>query len=303
MKKRHISKKDLNKVKQLDLLTYLTNYESDELVKNSRNDYTTNKHSSLHLSNGMWYYFKTGVYGKSALDYFIKVENWDFLDAALYLLELIENKKPIQVIQKERTQKRFQLPKPNANNTIAFDYLTNIRKLDKDIIKYMIDHYYIYESVNHDVVFVGYDDLQQVRFACTRSTNSSQKKDVLGSNKEYSFSLSNPSNNVLHVFESAIDLLSYLTLTKEKRKNYLSDNYLSLSGVSGHHFPALSSYLKRHGYIQSIHLHLDNDDAGILTTNEIINKYKSKYYVYDEHIKECKDINEYLINKKSYEKV
>lgn len=73
--------------------------------------------------------------------------------------------------------------------------------------------------------------------------------------------------------------MSYLTLLKQTGDEYLEDNYLSLSGICGRNFPALSSYLKRHGGIQSIHLHLDNDEAGILAANEIINKYKSKYYV------------------------
>ena len=277
------------------------NYEPDELINNSPKYYITNKHGYLHIekNTSRWFYCRTQVYGKSALDYFIKVENWDFLDAALYLNDLIKKNKPINVTKDLRSSKivnRLQLPKPNGDNTTAINYLTQTRKIDKDIIQYMIDHYYIYESVNHEVVFVGYDELQKSKFACIRSTNSDLKRDVLGSNKEYSFSLSYPSSNVLHVFESAIDLLSYLTLLKQKGERYLEDNYLSLSGVGGKHSPALTSFLKRHGNIQSIHLHLDNDDAGIIAANGIINKYKSKYYVFDEHINNYKDINELLLN-------
>lgn len=305
---RHISKTDLAKVKKLDLLTYFMNYEPDELIHNSSKDYITNKHGYLHIekNTSRWFYCRTQVYGKSALDYFIKVENWNFLDAALYLNDLIKKNKPIKVTKDLRNNKidnRFQLPKPNGDNTNAINYLTQVRKIDKDIVQYMIEHYYIYESKNHDVVFVGYDEMQKGKFACIRSTNSNIKRDVLGSNKEYSFAISYPSSNVLHVFESAIDLLSYLTLLKQKGERYLEDNYLSLSGVGGKHSPALTSFLKRHGNIQSIHLHLDNDDAGIIATNEIINKFKSKYYIFDEHIKQCKDINEYLMNKEIYEKV
>ena len=217
----------------------------------------------------------------------------------LYLNDLIKKKTPINVtqdIRKQRIQHRFKLPKPNGNNSIAFDYLTKTRGIDKDIVQYMIDHYYVYESYNHEVVFVGYDEFQKTRFACTRSTNSIIKKDVLGSNKEYSFSLSNPSSNVLHVFESTIDLLSYMTLLKINGKEYMDDNYLSLSGIGGSNFPALTSYLERHGYIQSIHLHLDNDDAGINATYEILRKYRSKYYMYDDTVKGYKDINDYLLN-------
>lgn len=130
------------------------------------------------------------MFGKSALDYFIKVENWDFLDAALYLRDLIKKKNPIKVtrdIRGQSTQHRFQLPKPNGDNTNVINYLTDIRKIDKDIVQYIIDHFYIYESKNHDAVFVGYDKLQKAQFACIRSTYSNKKRDVLGSNKEYIF--------------------------------------------------------------------------------------------------------------------
>ncbi len=54
MAKRFISKKDLARIKELDLLTYLKNYEPQELVKKSRNDYVTRTHGSLHISNGLW---------------------------------------------------------------------------------------------------------------------------------------------------------------------------------------------------------------------------------------------------------
>jgi len=58
--KRHITKRDLSRVKELNLLSYFMNYAPDELIKNGRTDYTTRTHSSLHLSNGLWYWWKIG---------------------------------------------------------------------------------------------------------------------------------------------------------------------------------------------------------------------------------------------------
>lgn len=294
MRKR-ITKQNLAIVKQLDLLSYFTTYEPDVLIKTCFKDYTTSTHSSLHLSNGLWYWWKERIGGKSALDYFIKVEGWDFLTAANYLLDLIKNKKPIFVKQEVIKSNRFKHPTPNRNNDIVKKYLIEVRKINKDIVDYFINHYFIYEDAcDHSVVFMGYDEHCIPRFASKRSTNSNIKKDVLGSSKEYSFSFSNDNSQSVHVFESAIDLLSYMTILKHDGENYLEGNYLSLSGVGGANFPALSSYLKRHNYIKSIHLHLDNDDAGIKATNEIIKQFRSKYYIYDERINNYKDINEYL---------
>ncbi|MEG0735652.1 MAG: topoisomerase, partial [Longicatena sp.] len=81
--RKHIKKEDLKNVKELDLLTYLMNYEPGELVKISRNVYSTKTHGSLKISNGMWTWWAKSVGGKSALDYFIKVKGYEFLEAAL----------------------------------------------------------------------------------------------------------------------------------------------------------------------------------------------------------------------------
>lgn len=40
--------------KKMDLYTYLSNFEPDELVRFSGNTYTTRTHDSLKISNGKW---------------------------------------------------------------------------------------------------------------------------------------------------------------------------------------------------------------------------------------------------------
>ena len=59
--------------KQMDLLTYLRNYEPYELVKFSGNTYCTRTHESLKISNGKWIWWSRGIGGRSAFDYLIKV--------------------------------------------------------------------------------------------------------------------------------------------------------------------------------------------------------------------------------------
>ena len=46
----------IQRAKKMDLLTYLKNYEPDELVHFSRDTYVTRTHDSLKISNGMWYW-------------------------------------------------------------------------------------------------------------------------------------------------------------------------------------------------------------------------------------------------------
>ena len=56
------------KAKEMDLLTYLKNYEPSELVHFGGSTYCTRPHDSLKISNGNWCWFSRGIGGKTALD-------------------------------------------------------------------------------------------------------------------------------------------------------------------------------------------------------------------------------------------
>ena len=64
----YIPPEKILKAKELDLLTYLKNYDPDELVHIGGNAYTTKSHDSLKISNGKWNWFSRGIGGKTALD-------------------------------------------------------------------------------------------------------------------------------------------------------------------------------------------------------------------------------------------
>ena len=59
----------VEKAREMDLLTYLKNYEPQELVHFGGNTYCTREHDSLKISNGKWCWFSRGIGGYSALDY------------------------------------------------------------------------------------------------------------------------------------------------------------------------------------------------------------------------------------------
>ena len=67
------SKEQIEKAREMDLLTYLRNYDSFELVHFQGNVYCTRMHDSLKISNGKWMWWSRGIGGVSALDYLIKV--------------------------------------------------------------------------------------------------------------------------------------------------------------------------------------------------------------------------------------
>ena len=307
------------KAKEMDLLTYLKNYEPDELVPFARGTYMTRTHDSLKISNGMWYWFSRGIGGKSALEYLIKVRDYTFLEAVETILNQRKISAPIIYHQREKVKNLLLiLPKKNENNNKVITYLTE-RGIDKDIILECIDNNLIYEDTpNHNVVFVGYDKNNTPRYAGVRATNSSRyMKDAYGSHKAFSFKLDslNTSNEV-HLFESAIDLLSYATIQKYKNKEWYNDNLLSLAGVyqpakkiDESKIPlALNYYLNQNQNIKKIYLHFDNDSAGRIATMALKTILPKQYEVIDEPPLIGKDFNDFLcaskgINyKKKYEK-
>jgi hypothetical protein len=307
------------KAKEMDLLTYLKNYEPDELVHFSRETYTTKTHDSLKISNGMWYWFSRGIGGKSAVEYLIKVREYTFLEAIETILNQSKVNAPIIYHQREKIKNlRLILPKRNDNNDRVINYLIS-RGIDKDIILECIDNNLIYEDYpNHNVVFVGTDKNNVPRYAGIRATNSSRyMKDAYGSHKAFSFKLdSNIQSNEVHLFESAIDLLSYATIKKDENKEWYNDNLLSLAGVyqpakkiDESKVPlALNYYLNQNQNIKKIYLHFDNDSAGRIATTVLKVVLPKQYEVIDDPPLIGKDFNDFLcankgINyKKRYEK-
>jgi len=175
----------------------------------------------------------------------------------------------------------------------VFAYLMAHRKLDKDIVYGLVKQGLLYENDKHSCVFVGMDKNGTPRFASVRSTNTqnnSFRADVQNSDKSYSFSIKGSSPQ-LHVFESPIDLLSYLTLIKRNGISGFQSHMLSLGGVSDR---SLTRYLRDYSEIKTITLCLDNDEAGHAAIRSLSNRLRGTVAV-NVHLPEKKDWNEDLV--------
>ncbi len=295
---RYIDPTTLQSIKSLSAFDYMKNYHSDLLIKNGRTDYYHRYHDSLHFSNGKFYWWSRRIGGKSAIDYLVKVEGMEFLDACWYLIDLTKTNKPVITSEQPRKRKEFVLPEKDTNNNALIHYLCDERKIDKEIVNYFIDNNMLYQSKYYkNVVFVGYDN-EKPAYAFKRSIYKNFKLDHTGSNKAFNFNYTNLNSNELHVFESAIDLLSYMTLLKDNNLDFISKNYLSLAGVTNQvngDIPiSLKSFLTRNPNIKTIIFHLDNDGTGISATSYMMNQLKDKYECIDKHPTIYKDINEEL---------
>ena len=82
----YCSKEEIEKAREIDLLTYLRLNEPENLVRLNGDVYCTRQHDSLKISNGKWMWWSRGFGGSSALDYLTKVKGVSFSDAMEILI-------------------------------------------------------------------------------------------------------------------------------------------------------------------------------------------------------------------------
>lgn len=311
----------VKKAEEMDLLTYLQNYEPEELVKVGNGTYTTKTHDSMRISNGLWNWFSEGVGGKNAISYLMKVKNYSFLEAVETIIGNVNVKKPVIYKEEKQDNIKLVLPQKSNNSERAKIYLMS-RGIATEIINECINDNLIYESLpNHNVVFIGFDDSKSPKYAFYRGTNKTRfMGEAKGSDKKYTFRLEAKTQCTrVHLFESAIDLLSYATLLKMKNIDWHKENMISLGGVNNpskinenNKIPiAIKEFLEKNPNINEIHLHLDNDEVGRNASKSLQDVLSKKYTVLDRPAPLGKDCNDYLkyvlgikkLNKNAKEKV
>ena len=303
----YYTEKQIDQARSIDLLTYLQSFEPTELVHVRGNTYCTREHDSLKISNGKWMWWSRGFGGNSALDYLIKVKGMQFMDAMKILTkegtDLHDTDAKISRKPDCDVKRKLLLPDKSETNFEVIRYLTS-RGIDSDVIKACIDEGLLYESLPyHNCIFVGFDETGNAAYAFYRATTGERLMgEAAGSDKRYSFRIDR-AGSTLHVFESAIDLLSYATILKMRTGEWRAEPMLSLGGVYAPSLNkkqlklpiALENMTQNQTQINTIALHLDNDFAGREAVNSISVQLKEKYEIRDEPPPKGKDCNEYLM--------
>ena len=315
---------EIAQARQMDALTYLRQYEPEELVRVSSHIYSTKAHDSMKIkSDGRWYWWSRRKGGHTALDYIIAVKGMSLPEAVNYLTgegkyippreTFIDSNKKSACTKEVKAE--FVLPKSHTDNRRVFAYLLS-RGIDAEIINHCIKHGFLYEEAEfkdksgklcHNAVFVGLDNNNTAKYATLRSTMSGSTflRDVDGSDKRYCFSLdSKEQKNTVYLFESAIDALSFATLIKLNGQSWREFNLLSLGGIykqardSPADIPmALNQYLQDHPDTKKVMLCLDNDDVG-RGAAKLITDCLGGYEVKDFPPPQGKDYNDYLHHRK-----
>ena len=321
----YYTQEQIEKAREMDLLTYLQNYEPQELVHVTGKTFSTREHDSLKISNGKWMWWSRGFGGASALDYLVKVRGDPFTKAMEKILGQEARRPPIFVPKAETAEpakaKKLLLPERSPTTDVVRSYLAG-RGIDPEIIGICIRDGLIYESLpHHNCIFVGFDRDGEARYASFRATKAEKVMgEAAGSDKKYSFRIepvATPETMVgdnrtgrqsidrtLHVFESAIDLLSFATKMKHLTGDWRAEPMLSLGGVyaprgdptQGKLPISMAERLKDDPNILSVALHLDNDFAGREAAKMIQTRLGDRYEIRNDPPRFGKDMNDELMH-------
>lgn len=186
-----------------------------------------------------------------------------------------------------------QLLLPQANDAMrrVTSYLVDERGINREILYAFIAQNMIYESRKyHNAVFVGYDNSGKPRHACQRSTGhgSSVKLNAKGSVPEYSFHWYGNDDSI-YLFESPIDLLSYISMYPAHWRKH---SYAASCSVSDR---VLFQCLKDKPGLQRVFLCFDSDEPGQAAAQRISDKLFTRGYQAEILIPLKKDWNEDLL--------
>lgn len=313
------SNEQVDRANEVDLVGFLS-ARGERFVKSGK-EYRWVRHDSVTICNNEWFRHSREK-GGGPVDFMIEFYDMTFPEA---MRELLAGEEPedgdrdhaVRTVEKvspdkgivadgglavadpiPTMEKEIILPEKDSDQERIWEYLTQERKLDPEIVKEFLERGDIYqEKENKRVVFVGRDGDQKIRFASWRHSGEEQLRgDVSGSCKEYGFkSLASWTEDCekkrtsrnLYVFEAPIDLLSFITLYP---KYWHENHYLSLGGVSAN---ALKVFLSDRPDVEHIYLCLDNDKAGHEACARLFDGIPEKYAV-TQIVPAKKDWNEVL---------
>ena len=289
------TREQIQRADDTDLYVFLSG--RGEQFKRCGKEYRWLRHDSVMINKSEWYRFSQNK-GGHAIDFMKEFYGLSFAEAVKELLGEEGAGETNRRTGKEDAGRQkvcpiplpgLELPERNESCEIARKYLIEQRKLSEQLVDQMIAKGDIYESKNyHNVVFVGRDKEQNPRYAAMRGTDENRYRgEAKGSEKAYGFGHIG-TDEKLFVFESPIDLLSYITAVPEEWEMH---SYISLGGLSE---KAMKRMYTEYPHIHSIYLCLDNDEPGNERCRQFVSLIPEELSVYRlEPVK--KDWNECLV--------
>ena len=286
----HFTEEQKRQANAVDLVEFLR-FKGEPLIRSGR-ELRMERNHSVTVHGNEWYDHATEK-GGGPVSFLKEFYGMDYQQAVLTLLNEDISQLCSQVdTPRKKERKPFALPPTNENNRRVFAYLLKHRHLDRDVLTTFVRLGLVYEDKGyHNAVFVGKGRDGEVHHAHKRSTNSQGKAfrvTVEGSDFRYAFNWPGSSGHLL-VFEAPIDMLSFISMYHDS--NWAKYSYVALCGTSSQ---PLLGMLERYPDIETVHLCLDNDQAGQMATRRLAKVVREKGLAVDARVPVNKDWNEDL---------
>ena len=251
------SEQEITKAAETDLVDLLS--RQGETLKTVGSEYEWRHGADRITIRGCQWYNHYEQKGGNAIKFVQEFYNKSFKESMEFLLGRsageIKQAKPM-----EKPKKDGPLVAPERNESMrrVYAYLLTKRGLDKDMVLAFAKKGLLYESGEyHNAVFVGEDRDGKIRHVSIRGTgsNSTYRGNVPNSDPTYSFHWYGTSDK-LYLFEAPIDMLSYISMNKEKWEQH---SYAACCGVGD---KVLDQMLVDNPSIKKVYLCLDNDEVG-----------------------------------------
>lgn len=279
------TQEQIDRANQVNLEQFLRS-QGEELIQSGR-EYRWKNHDSLTVKGNKWFRDSQNK-GGYPIDFVMEFYDKTFPED----MQMLIGEQVAESIAEPTQKAEFRLPPRCESNERILKYLTEERKLPKDLVEEFIASGMIYEDAkHHNVVFVGKDTNGIPRYAHCRGTADKFRLDVTGSDKSYGFCYRGKGKE-LFVFEAPIDMLSHIALYPAR---WRERSYLSLGGVSS---KALERFLSECKDIESVFIATDNDEAGNNAAEKLAEQIPQEISVY-RFLPQAKDWNEDLINERN----
>ena len=271
--------------KNINLKDFLE-YLGYDVIPHGRGRHKLREHDSLIIQGSRFFWNSKNLNGNyfellKALEGYDKEQIFDITQN--FLDDIYEEKyipsENIKAIDKEQNKERYQPAKYKKNEKI-FEYLVDKRKINRNIVEGLINSDLIYMDNFNNINFYIKDKVGNK----LKDENGYYATDVVGTgikfkrntSTHYGFNMSTNKNDEniekLYIFESTIDMLSFIDL-KNSIENSSWDKNIRLLSLSGLRKDILENYLDDN--IKNLYVCLDNDEAGENTFNKIKENYSN----------------------------
>lgn len=276
--------KDIEKLRNIPIINILKklNIEAVEKKKDQfwfKPHWRKERTASAKCEHNLFYDFGEG-YGGNAVDFVMKNFAIDFMQASKWLREE-------DVV--------FSFDPPNSKISKPINYSINkIEKIkNQNLISYLIARKINLEFAQQFCVEIHYDLNTEKEYYGIGFKNNKEGFEVR--NKFFKGCLGSKSitticndSDVVSLFESWSDFLSYLTLKKE----IPTEDFVILNSTS-----LVKKAIELLARYSEIKVFFDNDEAGDRATNLVLESTKNRASDKRVHYKKYNDLNDFLINK------